>query len=75
MNSDSQNNGAEMALTYDRETMVATGISVEAANSLLNNAFGSGRSQTIYQPMNQYKVVMGGGSALHPDISAWTRCL
>ena len=58
MNSDSQNNGAEMALTYDRETMARTGINVEAANSLLNNALGQREVSTIYQPMNQYKVVM-----------------
>jgi multidrug efflux pump len=29
-----------MDLTYDRDTMSRLGISVEDANSLLNNAFG-----------------------------------
>ena len=40
INSDQQDKGAEMALTYDRDTMSRLGISVSVANSLLNNAFG-----------------------------------
>jgi multidrug efflux pump len=44
VNSDQQDNGAEMDLTYDRETMSRLGINVEAANSLLNNAFGQRQS-------------------------------
>ncbi|MDU6452141.1 MAG: efflux RND transporter permease subunit, partial [Enterobacter hormaechei] len=70
VNSDSQNNGAEMALTYDRETMSRLGINVEAANSLLNNAFGQREVSTIYQPMNQYKVVMEVDPRYTQDISA-----
>jgi multidrug efflux pump len=57
VNSDQQDNGAEMNLTYDRETM-RLGINVQEANSLLNNAFGQRQISTIYQPLNQYKVVM-----------------
>ena len=62
--------GAEMALTYDRETMSRLGINVEAANSLLNNAFGQREISTIYQPMNQYKVVMEVDPRYTQDISA-----
>ncbi len=58
VNSDSQNNGAEMDLIYDRDTMSRLGISVQDANNLLNNAFGQRQISTIYQPLNQYKVVM-----------------
>lgn len=58
VNSDQQDNGAEMNLVYDRDTMARLGIDVQAANSLLNNAFGQRQISTIYQPMNQYKVVM-----------------
>ncbi|WP_345828223.1 multidrug efflux RND transporter permease subunit MdtC [Erwinia sp. HDF1-3R] len=58
VNSDQQDNGAEMALTYDRETMARLGIDVSMANDLLNNAFGQRQISTIYQPLNQYKVVM-----------------
>ncbi|ELX37608.1 multidrug efflux system subunit MdtC [Salmonella enterica subsp. enterica serovar Kentucky str. 29439] len=39
VNSDQQDNGAEMNLIYDRDTMSRLGIDVQAANSLLNNAF------------------------------------
>ena len=70
VNSDRQDNGAEMNLTYDRETMSRLGITVQQANSLLNNAFGQRQISTIYQPMNQYKVVMEIDPALAQDISA-----
>ncbi len=70
VNSDQQDNGAEMALTYDRETMSRLGINVEAANSLLNNAFGQRQISTIYQPLNQYKVVMEVDPRYTQDVSA-----
>ncbi len=58
VNSDQQDKGSEMDLVYDRETMARLGISVSDANNLLNNAFGQRQISTIYQPLNQYKVVM-----------------
>nr|WP_159466304.1 multidrug efflux RND transporter permease subunit MdtC [Scandinavium goeteborgense] len=70
VNSDQQDNGAEMDLVYDRETMSRLGINVEAANSLLNNAFGQRQISTIYQPLNQYKVVMAVDPVYTQDISA-----
>ncbi|RKQ40769.1 multidrug efflux RND transporter permease subunit MdtC [Enterobacter sp. R1(2018)] len=70
VNSDQQDNGAEMDLIYDRETMSRLGISVSDANSLLNNAFGQRQISTIYQPLNQYKVVMEVDSRYTQDISA-----
>lgn len=59
-----------MNLIYDRETMSVLGIDVQAANSLLNNAFGQRQISTIYQPMNQYKVVMEVDPRYTQDISA-----
>ncbi|WP_151994422.1 multidrug efflux RND transporter permease subunit MdtC [Buttiauxella massiliensis] len=70
VNSDSQNNGAEMDLIYDRESMARQGISVQDANALLNNAFGQRQISTIYQPLNQYKVVMEVDPRYTQDISA-----
>ncbi|ELO19490.1 multidrug efflux system subunit MdtC, partial [Salmonella enterica subsp. enterica serovar Enteritidis str. 648900 1-16] len=70
VNSDQQDNGAEMNLIYDRDTMSRLGIDVQAANSLLNNAFGQRQISTIYQPMNQYKVVMEVDPRYSQDISA-----
>ena len=70
VNSDQQDNGAEMNLVYDRETMSRLGISVQTANGLLNNAFGQRQISTIYQPLNQYKVVMEVDPAYTQDVSA-----
>ncbi|MCE0826656.1 multidrug efflux RND transporter permease subunit MdtC [Buttiauxella sp. A2-C2_NF] len=70
VNSDSQNNGAEMDLLYDRDSMARLGISVQDANALLNNAFGQRQISTIYQPLNQYKVVMEVDPRYTQDISA-----
>ena len=70
VNSDQQDNGAEMNLIYDRETMSRLGISVSDANNLLNNAFGQRQISTIYQPLNQYKVVMEVDPRYTQDISS-----
>ncbi|NDJ57141.1 multidrug efflux RND transporter permease subunit MdtC [Enterobacteriaceae bacterium 4M9] len=70
VNSDQQDNGAEMALIYDRETMSRLGIDVSQANSLLNNAFGQRQISTIYEALNQYKVVMEVDPRYTQDISA-----
>ncbi|WP_075180868.1 multidrug efflux RND transporter permease subunit MdtC [Pantoea sp. 1.19] len=70
VNSDQQDNGAELALTYDRDSMARLGIDVSAANTLLNNAFGQRQISTIYQPLNQYKVVMEVDPRYARDASA-----
>ncbi|MEH2921119.1 multidrug efflux RND transporter permease subunit MdtC [Samsonia erythrinae] len=70
VNSDQQDKGAEMALTYDRDAMARLGISVSDANALLNNAFGQRQISTIYQPLNQYKVVMEVDDAYTQDVSS-----
>ncbi|EHD20651.1 MULTISPECIES: multidrug efflux RND transporter permease subunit MdtC [Brenneria] len=70
VNSDQQDKGAEMALTYDRDAMARLGIDVADANALLNNAFGQRQISTIYQPLNQYKVVMEVDEAYTQDVSS-----
>ncbi|MEE3652957.1 MULTISPECIES: multidrug efflux RND transporter permease subunit MdtC [unclassified Brenneria] len=70
VNSDQQDKGSEMALTYDRDAMARLGIDVASANDLLNNAFGQRQISTIYQPLNQYKVVMEVDAAYTQDVSA-----
>ncbi|KEY56665.1 multidrug efflux RND transporter permease subunit MdtC [Serratia sp. DD3] len=70
INSDQQDKGSEMDLTYDRETMSRLGISISDANNLLNNAFGQRQISTIYQPLNQYKVVMEVAPPYTQDVSA-----
>ncbi|MGM3173512.1 multidrug efflux RND transporter permease subunit MdtC [Dickeya lacustris] len=58
VSSDQQDKGAELMMEYDRDAMARLGINVSSVNALLNNAFGQRQISTIYQPMNQYKVVM-----------------
>ncbi|WP_421506683.1 multidrug efflux RND transporter permease subunit MdtC [Erwinia rhapontici] len=70
VNSDQEDKGAEMALTYDRASMARLGIDVADVNNLLNNAFGQRQISTIYQPLNQYKVVMEVDPRYTKDISA-----
>nr|WP_156866020.1 MULTISPECIES: multidrug efflux RND transporter permease subunit MdtC [Serratia] len=70
VNSDQQDKGSEMDLVYDRETMARLGISVSDANNLLNNAFGQRQISTIYQPLNQYKVVMEVAPPYTQDVSS-----
>ncbi|PWW11493.1 multidrug efflux RND transporter permease subunit MdtC [Mangrovibacter plantisponsor] len=70
VNSDQQDKGSELALTYDRATLSRLGINVADANGLLNNAFGQRQISTIYQPMNQYKVVMEVDPRYTQDASA-----
>ncbi|MDU6434845.1 MAG: efflux RND transporter permease subunit, partial [Pantoea sp.] len=70
VNSDQQDKGSEMALLYDRESMSRLGIDVSQANALLNNAFGQRQISTIYQPLNQYKVVIEVDPRYTQDISA-----
>lgn len=70
VNSDKEDKGSEMAITYNRDTMSQLGINVSEANSLLNNAFGQRQISTIYQPLNQYKVVMEVAPEYTQDVSA-----
>jgi len=70
VNSDQEDSGAELGLIYDRDAMARLGISVADANALLNNAFGQRQISTIYQPLNQYKVVMEVAAAYNQDVSA-----
>ena len=70
VNSDQQDKGSEMALTYDRDALARLGVDVVEVNNLLNNAFGQRQVSTIYQPLNQYKVVMTVDSRYAEDVSA-----
>ncbi|WP_272670071.1 MULTISPECIES: multidrug efflux RND transporter permease subunit MdtC [unclassified Providencia] len=70
VNSDKEDKGAEMAITYDRDLMAQLGIDVREANSLLNNAFGQRQVSTIYEAMNQYKVVMEAAPEYTQDVSS-----
>jgi multidrug efflux pump len=58
VNSDLQNQGLEASLVIDRVTASRLGITPQAIDSTLYDAFGQRFVSTIYTALNQYHVVM-----------------
>ena len=58
MNSDAQNKGLAANLVIDRPTASRLGITPEAIDNILYDAFGEREIATTYTPLNQYYVVM-----------------
>ncbi len=58
VNSDQQNGGRDELLTYDRVTAARLGLTVQALDSALYNAFGQQEVSVIYTQLNQYYVVL-----------------
>ena len=60
VNTDLQDKGVQTNVTIDRESAAKLGVSVKTLTATLNDAFGQRQVSTIFQPLNQYKVVMEG---------------
>jgi multidrug efflux pump len=58
VNSDFQDRGLQTALHVDRDEASRLGISSATIDSTLNDAFGQRLVSTIYEPLNQYYVVL-----------------
>ncbi|MDR3371334.1 efflux RND transporter permease subunit [Rhodoferax sp.] len=58
VNSDQQDKGLQTSLVIDRDAVARLGLSVSALDSTLNDAFGQRQIGVIYNPLNQYRVVM-----------------
>jgi multidrug efflux pump len=58
VNSDQQQNGLETDLIIDRPTAARFGLSVAQIDNTLYDAFGQRQVSTIYNPRNQYHVIM-----------------
>ena len=58
VSTDSQDRGLQTSLVIDRETASRLGITPRMIDLALNNAFGQRQVSTIYNPLNQYRVVM-----------------
>jgi multidrug efflux pump len=58
VNSDQQQGGLEVDLTIDRETASRLGLTPSQIDNTLYDAFGQRQVSTIYNPLNQYHVVM-----------------
>jgi multidrug efflux pump len=58
VNTDQQDKGLQTTLVIDRDTASRLGISPSLIDATLNDAFGQRQVSTIYNPLNQYHVVM-----------------
>ncbi|HEV3347751.1 MAG TPA: efflux RND transporter permease subunit, partial [Methylomirabilota bacterium] len=58
VSSDQQQRGLETYLTIDRDTTARLGVSPLQIDNTLYDAFGQRQVSTIYNPLNQYHVVM-----------------
>jgi multidrug efflux pump len=70
VNSDQQNNGLRVAVVYDRATAARLGITPQALDSTLYDAFGQAQVSTMYTSLNQYHVVMEVAPQFWQDPSA-----
>jgi len=58
VNADAQDRGQQISLVFDRDTMARLGLTLRHVDAVLNDSFGQRQVSTIYQPLNQYHVVM-----------------
>ena len=58
VNSDQAVKGLETALQFDRPTAARLGVTTQAIDNVLNDAFSQRNASTIYAPLNQYYVIM-----------------
>jgi multidrug efflux pump len=58
LNSDQQDKGLQASLAIDRATAARMGISAQAIDNTLYDAFGQRQVSTMYTQINQYHVVM-----------------
>jgi multidrug efflux pump len=58
VNTDQQDKGLQTSLVIDRDTASRLGLNLRTIDTTLNDAFGQRQVSTIYNPLNQYRVVM-----------------
>ena len=58
VNSDQQDKGMQTSITIDRDAAARLGVTVANLDTTLNDAFGQRQVGVIYNPLNQYRVVM-----------------
>lgn len=59
IDTDDQSKGSQTSLFIDRDSAARLGISVKQIDTELKDAFSQRSVSVIYQPLNQYQVVMG----------------
>jgi multidrug efflux pump len=70
VNNDSQNKGLSAKLVIDRPTASRLGITPEAIDAVLYDAFGEREIATTYTPLNQYYVILVVDPAFWQDPTA-----
>ncbi|OQS44534.1 multidrug efflux RND transporter permease subunit [Chromobacterium haemolyticum] len=58
VNTDQEVKGLQTTLVFDRDAMARLGLTQAQVDSALNDAFGQRQVSTIYNALNQYRVVM-----------------
>jgi multidrug efflux pump len=58
VNTDQQDLGLQTSLVVDRDSATKLGVTISQLDSTLNDLFGQRQVSTIYNPLNQYRVVM-----------------
>ena len=58
VNSDVADRGEQTTLAIDRDAMTRLGLTMAQVSATLNDAFGQRQVGVIYNPLNQYRVVM-----------------
>ena len=58
VNTDQQDKGMQTSLVIDRDAAARLGVTMSTIDTTLNDAFGQRQVGVIYNPLNQYRVVM-----------------
>jgi multidrug efflux pump len=58
VNTDQQDKGLQTSLVIDRDTASRLGVTPNLIDATLNDLFGQRQVSTIYNPLNQYRVIM-----------------
>jgi len=58
VNTDQEDKGLQTTIVIDRDTASRLGVTPSLIDSTLNDAFGQRQVSVIYNPLNQYRVVM-----------------
>ncbi len=58
VNTDQQDKSLQTTVVFDRDAMARLGLSMQTVTASLNNLFGQRQVSTIFNPLNQYRVVL-----------------
>jgi multidrug efflux pump len=75
VNTDQEDKGLQTSLIIDRDTAAKLGVTPQMIDATLNDAFGQRQVSTIYNPLNQYKVVMEAAPEFWQSGDAQKTCM